>query len=189
MRLTVQRCIESKIPYVFDPGQMIGLWTKDELLEDIRWSNLVIVNQYEYEMLLRITECTEEELKNSIQPFIVTMGAEGSMFLNSGIKSPAAKPESFVNGTGCGDAFRAGVLYAIQKKEQLSFWEEDLVFGMKLGTILASFAIECDEAQNQGLTLEMVEERMEDFEMFQNNNKLQKQYQRSLRSGKGNLLI
>ena len=163
MRLTVRRCREKNIPYVFDPGQMIPLWSGEELIEDISTAHLVILNEYEYEMAQEKLTITHERMEDISETLIVTLGDAGSKLIvpeASSCHVIAAVPEAIVNSTGCGDAYRAGVLYSIMN-------DTDLVLGMKVGTILASFAIESDETQNQSITLEKVKERLE--KTFQEN--------------------
>lgn len=158
MRLTVRRCREKNIPYVFDQGQMIPLWSGEELIEDIATAHLVILNEYEYEMAQEKLIIAHERMEDVSETLIVTFGDKGSKILSPEASSchvPAAVPEVIVNSTGCGDAYRAGILYSIMN-------EKDLVWGMKVGTILASFAIEGDETQNQSLTLEKVKQRFEE---------------------------
>ena len=125
---------EAGVPCVFDPGQGMPLFSGEELLECVHKSAYVIVNDYEAELLQARTGETVAALARRVQAFIVTRGTEGSQVHTGGavIEIPAARPEAIVDPTGCGDAYRAGILYGINRGFD---WETSGRLGSLMGAI------------------------------------------------------
>lgn len=103
------------IPFVFDPGQGLPMFNGDELLEFVRQADYLTVNDYEAQLLQDKTGQTLDALSANVKALIVTLGAQGSLIYAHGrqIEIPCARPEAVVDPTGCGDAYRAGLLYGI----------------------------------------------------------------------------
>src|SRR5262245_47429398 len=103
------------IPFVFDPGQGLPMFSGPELLEFARMASYVAVNDYEAQMLQEKTGKPLEEMARSVKALVVTLGAQGSRIYVNGTRMeiPCVKPEAIVDPTGCGDAYRAGLLYGI----------------------------------------------------------------------------
>ncbi|HUO44033.1 MAG TPA: carbohydrate kinase family protein [Burkholderiales bacterium] len=103
------------IPFIFDPGQGLPMFSGAELLEFIRLANYVTVNDYEAQLLMDRTGRTLEQLSELIAALIVTLGSQGSRIYADGkcIEIPAVEPAAVLDPTGCGDAYRAGLLYGI----------------------------------------------------------------------------
>ena len=106
---------EAGVPFVFDPGQGLPMFNGEELIEFVRLADYVTVNDYEGRMLQERTGLKLEALAKMVRGLIVTLGARGSEIYADGkrIEIPCVKPEAVVDPTGCGDAFRAGLLYGI----------------------------------------------------------------------------
>jgi adenosine kinase len=106
---------EAGISFIFDPGQGIPMFNGEELLEFVRLADYVAVNDYEARLLQEKTGRSIGDLANMVKAFIVTQGAEGSLIHAGGnvLHIPSAKPRAVVDPTGCGDAYRAGLLYGI----------------------------------------------------------------------------
>jgi adenosine kinase len=106
---------EVGIPFIFDPGQGLPMFDGDELLAFIDQANYVTLNDYEAQLLQERTGRTLEELAKRVQALIVTRGAQGSSIYADGqeLEIPCVEPEAVVDPTGCGDAYRAGLLYGI----------------------------------------------------------------------------
>ena len=106
---------EAGIPFVFDPGQGLPMFDGPELVRFVAMADYVTVNDYEGRLLEERTGRGLPELARSVKALIVTLGAQGSLVHTGGktIEIPCAKPEAIVDPTGCGDAFRAGLLYGI----------------------------------------------------------------------------
>jgi adenosine kinase len=108
---------ERKIPFIFDPGQGLILFNGEELLRLLDQASWVTVNDYEAGLLEDRTGLALGELAARVEALIVTRGADGSRIHTQGrvIDIPAAKPRAIKDPTGCGDAFRAGLLYGLGK--------------------------------------------------------------------------
>ena len=106
---------EAGIPFVFDPGQGLPMYNGEELLGFIDNADYIAVNDYEGEMLQDRTGRKLESLANNAKALIITLGAQGSIIYADGKKYeiPCVKPKEIVDPTGCGDAYRAGLLYGI----------------------------------------------------------------------------
>ncbi len=115
MRTHVEQFAAAKIPFVFDPGQGMPLFSGPELIEMIDAATYVAVNDYEVRLLGERTGLSLAEIAARVDALIVTRGGDGSEIHVGGslVSVPAVRPESLVDPTGCGDAYRAGLLYGI----------------------------------------------------------------------------
>jgi adenosine kinase len=106
---------EAGIRFVFDPGQGMPMFNGEELLALVRQASYVTVNDYEGRMLQERTGTPLEQLAAAVQALIVTQGAAGSTIYTGGetLRIPSVKASAVVDPTGCGDAYRAGLLYGI----------------------------------------------------------------------------
>jgi adenosine kinase len=106
---------EQNIPFVFDPGQGLPMFSGAELLEFVKLASYVAVNSYECKMLEERTGVPVADLALRVEALIVTHGAEGSEIHTEGqrLEIPCVKVADIVDPTGCGDAYRAGLLYGI----------------------------------------------------------------------------
>jgi adenosine kinase len=145
---------ESNIPFIFDPGQGLPMFTGDELLDFVRMAQYVTVNDYEAQMLQERTGQSIEALAKLADAFVVTMGARGSLVYTKGaaIEIPCVKAEAVVDPTGCGDAFRAGLLHGIASGLD---WP---TIG-RLASLLGSLKIAHRGGQNHRFTRDEVGER------------------------------
>ena len=145
---------ETKIPFIFDPGQGLPMFGRDELRQFIEQATWVTVNDYEWELLKKVTGWGINELKNRVEALIVTRGASGSViYTNQGdIEIPAAKPNIVNDPTGCGDAYRAGLLFGLMKTKD---W---LTVG-RIASLMGAIKIECHGTQNHHFSMESFEER------------------------------
>jgi adenosine kinase len=105
------------IPFVFDPGQGLPMFDGAELLAFIDRATYVTVNDYEAQLLRERTGRSLEELAQRVRALIVTRGGGGSLIHAQGrqIEIPSVAPQAVVDPTGCGDAYRAGLLYGIAR--------------------------------------------------------------------------
>lgn len=103
------------IPFIFDPGQGLPMFGGDELKTFIRQARWVAVNDYEWGMLQQKTGMTADEIASQVEALIVTQGPEGSIIYAEGrtMAIPALKPKVLVDPTGCGDAYRAGLIHGL----------------------------------------------------------------------------
>jgi adenosine kinase len=125
---------EAGIPWVFDPGQGMPMFGGDELLRFVEQADYVTVNDYEAQMLQDKTGKKIEEMAKGTRAFIITRGGEGSTIYADGkeIIIPCAKPSEVLDPTGCGDAYRAGLLHGIQQGWD---WETTGRLASLLGTL------------------------------------------------------
>lgn len=106
---------EAGIPFIFDPGQGLPLFDGKELLHFIELARWAVVNDYESQMLERKTGLTAYQIAEKLDALIVTWGAKGSVIYADGsrVDVPPVMPAAVVDPTGCGDAYRAGLLYGL----------------------------------------------------------------------------
>ncbi len=106
---------EAGIPFIFDPGQGLPMFNGDELLACLQLADYCTVNDYEARLLCDRTGRSIESLATEVKALIVTRGGEGSEIHTGGrrLDIPAATPAAVEDPTGCGDAYRAGLLYGI----------------------------------------------------------------------------
>jgi len=103
------------IPFIFDPGQGLPMFSGEELFEFVRQADYLTVNDYEAQVLQEKTGQTLDTIAPNLKALIVTLGAQGSLIYSNGrqFEIPCARPAAVVDPTGCGDAYRAGLLYGI----------------------------------------------------------------------------
>ena len=106
---------EAGIPFIFDPGQGLPMFDGEELLRFIDQADWLAVNDYEWQMVRERTGLTAEELTRRLQALIITRGGKGSVIhtADGEIRIPAAQPAAVKDPTGCGDAYRAGLIYGL----------------------------------------------------------------------------
>jgi len=133
----------ARIPFVFDPGQGLPLFSGPELIEMIDSADYVAVNDYEARMLAERTGLSEKEIAARVEAMIVTLGADGSRIHADGtvFEIPTVAPTALVDPTGCGDAYRAGLLYGIGQG-----WDWDRTG--RLASLLGSLKIASRGGQN-----------------------------------------
>ena len=130
-------CRTLRIPFIFDPGQQCARMSGDELREGITGAHIVIVNDYELELVRQKTGFDEADILKHAQALIVTRGEKGSSVLSAAGRSDVAAvtPNRIVDPTGVGDAYRGGLL-------------KGLALGMpfdlsaRLGSVAATYALE-----------------------------------------------
>ncbi|MFA7279980.1 MAG: carbohydrate kinase family protein [Sterolibacterium sp.] len=122
------------IPFVFDPGQGMPMFDGEELLDLMQLATYCTVNDYEAKLLCERTGKTVEELAHQVRALIVTLGGSGSeIYTEEGrVTIPCVKAGNLVDPTGCGDAYRAGLLYGI---EQGWAWEKTGRLASLMGAI------------------------------------------------------
>jgi adenosine kinase len=138
-----QEFADKGIPFIFDPGQGLPMFDGPELMNFIELADFVTVNDYEAKLLESRTGKTLDEIAPKVKALIVTRGAEGSDIHADGKthKIPTVKPAGIVDPTGCGDAYRAGLLYGIARHWP---WEKT----GRLASLMGSIKIACKGGQN-----------------------------------------
>ena len=138
-----RECAAAGVPFIFDPGQGLPMFSGPELAEMARLADYLAVNDYEGRMLEEKTGLGLEQLARELKALIVTLGAKGSVVLAGGQRHeiPCVEADSVSDPTGCGDAFRAGLLYGIAHG-----W--DWPSTGKLGAVMGAIKIAHRGAQN-----------------------------------------
>ena len=131
----------------FDPGQGLPMFGGEELRQFVDQAAWVTVNDYEWQLLKERTGWDVDEVKQRVRALIVTRGAEGSVIHtpDADLEIPAVTPAAVSDPTGCGDAYRAGLLYGIMAGFD---W---LTVG-RVASLMGSIKIECHGTQNHEFT-------------------------------------
>lgn len=131
------------IPFIFDPGQGMPLFSGPELLAMIEQARFVAVNDYEGRMLSERTGLPLAEIAQRVEALVITLGADGSVIHAGGdtYVVAAAKPAAVLDPTGCGDAYRAGLLHGIAQG-----WDWERTGG--LASVLGALKISSRGGQN-----------------------------------------
>ena len=145
---------EAGIPFIFDPGQGLPMFNAQELMNFINQADYVATNDYEAKLLQDRTGKSLEELSRLVKALVVTQGAQGSLVVINGKSEfiPTVKPAQVVDPTGCGDAYRAGLLYGIAN-------DFDWATTGRLASLLGSIKIAHRGAQNHQFTREEISDR------------------------------
>jgi adenosine kinase len=108
----------ARIPFIFDPGQGLPMFGGAELRAFIEQASYVAVNDYEWQLLQQRTGWGVAEILEHVEALIITRGAEGSVIHADGREHliPAARPSAVVDPTGCGDAYRAGLIHGLLRE-------------------------------------------------------------------------
>ena len=113
-----KQLIDMKIPYVFDPGQGMPMFNRDELIFFSDNANWIIMNDYEFKLYNEVTGINYKDITQQGKILIVTKGKDGSVIYDKeNIHNiPTKKISDVKDPTGCGDAYRAGLIYGIMNK-------------------------------------------------------------------------
>ena len=103
------------IPFIFDPGQGLPMFDGKDLERFVDQADWVAVNDYEWQLVQQKTGWSEADVLGRVQALIVTRGAQGSVIhtRDGDIEIPCAKAQAVVDPTGCGDAYRAGLIHGL----------------------------------------------------------------------------
>jgi adenosine kinase len=139
---------DAGVPFVFDPGQGLPMFDGSELRSLIETATAVTVNDYESRMLCERTGWSEAQIAQQVQALIVTLGGEGSqLWTASGCESiGVCRISEAIDPTGCGDAYRGGLLHGIAQGWS---WSK----AARLGSVLGAVKIERQGAQNHSFDL------------------------------------
>jgi adenosine kinase len=144
MLQNAQEFADAGIPFIFDPGQAMPLFNGEELRNFIELAGYVTVNDYESNLLQERTGWDEKTIAGKVKAYIITRGPQGALIHADG-KSwdiPPAHERRITDPTGCGDAFRAGLIFGIEKGYD---W---LTIG-RIGNLMGALKVEFPGTQNQ----------------------------------------
>lgn len=140
----------ASIPFIFDPGQAMPLFGQQDLDRFLDQATWVAVNDYEGQLLQERTGLSARQVAERVRAYIVTRGAEGSLIHLPGGQSleiPAVRPAALADPTGCGDAYRAGLLYGLSRDMD---WDTT----GRLASLMGALKIACHGTQNHRFTRE-----------------------------------
>ncbi|RDS83493.1 carbohydrate kinase family protein [Dyella psychrodurans] len=136
------------VPFIFDPGQAMPLFNGDEFRAMIEKATYVIVNDYESQLLQQRTGWSAAEIASRVKAYIVTLGPRGSLIREENGTTheiPAARERQVVDPTGCGDAYRAGLIFGIMKG-----WDWPTIG--RMASLMGALKVEHPGTQNQHFT-------------------------------------
>jgi adenosine kinase len=146
--------VEAGIPFVFDPGQGLPMFGGEELKRFIAQATWVCVNDYESQLLQERTGLSPHEIAEQVEALIVTLGGDGAHIYTDRqrIDIPAAPVSAMNDPTGCGDAFRAGLLYGLMNDLD---WQ---TIG-RIAALMGAIKIEHHGTQNHSFSVDEFRER------------------------------
>ncbi|MES2322973.1 MAG: carbohydrate kinase family protein [Pseudomonadota bacterium] len=149
-------CAALKVPFMFDPGQQLPMFSGEELITFIDQATYVAANDYEFEMLMDRTGLTLLDIASRLDALIVTRGEKGSEIYADGERHeiPCVPAAAVVDPTGCGDAFRAGLLLGIVNGY-------DWPTTGRLASLMGSIKIAHQGGQNHVVTADQVADKFE----------------------------
>jgi adenosine kinase len=142
------------IPFIFDPGQGMPMFDGNDLKQFVEQCTWVTVNDYEWQLLKDRTGWDVDDVTQRTEALIVTRGGEGSLICTKdGVHEiPTAKPSAVEDPTGCGDAYRAGLLHGLLHEMD---WETT----GRIASLMGAIKIEQHGTQNHSFTREQFEQR------------------------------
>jgi len=145
----------AKIPFIFDPGQGLPMFGKEDLQRFVSQATWVAVNEYEWQMLQQKTGWTVKDVVSQVDALIVTLGSQGSAIhtKDGPISIPCAAPKAVVDPTGCGDAYRAGILHGLLHGLD---WKTT----GRIASLMGAIKIETRGPQNHRFTRSEFEQRL-----------------------------
>jgi len=157
MQLHAEQFAELGIPFIFDPGQGMPMFNGEELLKLLDQATWVTLNDYESELMQERTGLSLDQMAERVEALIITLGSQGSQIYTKGqcITIPAAKTNALLDPTGCGDAYRAGLLYGLLNELD---WE---VSG-RIASLMGAIKIEHNGTQNHAFDIDDFKERYRD---------------------------
>jgi adenosine kinase len=149
MLIYCQTYREKNIPYIFDPGQSIPMWSGERLVEMLTGASITISNDYELEMIMKKTGLNKSEIIEHTSVLITTLGEKGSIIQNQEEERhiAAVVPSRVADPTGAGDGYRAGLIKGL-------VLAKGLTEAAQIGSVCASYAVECYGTQEHFFTPE-----------------------------------
>ena len=146
---------ERGIPFIFDPGQGLPMFDAADLDRFIEHANWLAVNDYEWQLLQQKTGLTVSDVVSRVEALIVTRGSKGSVIytLDDQFEIPCAKASAVVDPTGCGDAYRAGLLHGLMH-------DLDYQTSGQIAAVMGALKIESRGTQNHRATRQDLEQRL-----------------------------
>jgi adenosine kinase len=149
-------CAEQGVPFMFDPGQQLPMFSGEELLTFLDQASYLAANDYEFEMVMDRTGLSLEQIAARLDALIITRGDKGSEIYAGGERYdiPVVPAAAVVDPTGCGDAYRAGLLYGIAHGYH---WNTT----GRLASLLGAIKIAHQGGQNHSFTPQQIADQFE----------------------------
>ncbi len=147
---------DSGVPFIFDPGQGMPMFDGDDLLRFAAQANWLAFNDYEAQLMMERTGKSLDQLAQMVEAVFVTRGGEGSLIVtrDKTYEIPVAPAKAMVDPTGCGDAYRAGLLYGLMNDMD---WETT----GRIAALMGAIKIEHAGTQNHSVSMEVFGNRFE----------------------------
>ena len=144
------------IPHIFDPGQAMTQFDGDDLRTLIQQANWLVANDYEFQLIQQRTGMSKAEVVDDLEALIITRGGKGSTLVTRDREEDieAVTPAAILDPTGCGDAYRSGLIYGIQNNL-------DMVTACRIGAVMGAIKIEVQGPQNHAPGFDEILERFE----------------------------
>jgi adenosine kinase len=149
--------VDAGIPHIFDPGQAMTLFNGEELAQFIKQAEYVVVNDYEFQLLKERTGLDGSAIAEQVEAMIVTRGAEGSVLRTRDglVEIGVVEPDDVLDPTGCGDAFRAGLIHGLLN-------DLDLVTCCRIGSVMGAIKVARQGPQNHKPSFSEIQQRFLD---------------------------
>lgn len=148
---------EAGIPFIFDPGQGMPMFDGDDLLRFTEQATWITLNDYEAQLFEERTGLSPHEIAERVEALIITRGGEGSHIYTRQhrLEIPAAPVAMINDPTGCGDAYRAGLLYGLMHDKD---WETT----GRIASLMGAIKVEKHGTQNHQFSREEFDARYQD---------------------------
>ena len=139
------------IPHIFDPGQAMTLFDGDDLKTFIKQANWLVANDYEFQLIRERTGMSKEAVAGELEALVITQGGDGSILITSAGEEliKPVKPTAILDPTGCGDAYRAGLISGLLNNL-------DMVTSCRIGSVMGAMKVAVQGPQNHAPTLDEI---------------------------------
>jgi adenosine kinase len=148
-------CKKRGIDYILDPGQSLPLWDPKDLVQAMEGSRILIANDYELDLIIHKTGLNKKALLGLTRAIITTLGEQGSRISTPGSETdiPVVRAKKVEDPTGAGDAYRGGLISGLVHGKNIEQ-------SARMGSVCASFAVECYGTQEYSFTPEEFDRRL-----------------------------
>ena len=144
------------IPHIFDPGQAMTLFDGDDLKMFISQANWLVANDYEFQLIRERTGMSKEQVADQLEALIITRGGDGSTLITKAGEEniETVKATVIEDPTGCGDAYRAGLIYGLLN-------DLDMITSCRIGSVMGALKVAVNGPQNHTPTMDEIVDRFQ----------------------------
>ena len=144
------------IPHIFDPGQAMTLFDGDDLKAFISQANWLVANDYEFQLIRERTGMSKEQIADQLEALIITRGGDGSTLITKAGEEHIEMVKATVieDPTGCGDAYRAGLIYGLLN-------DLDMITSCRIGSVMGALKVAVNGPQNHTPTMDEIVDRFQ----------------------------